>query len=106
MQRAALAASYDLLNAYSGGALGEHLGWLLQALWTVGVTAWLLRGDTALVPRWFARTGFVLSVAWGVAVPVATSAGLAALELWGLNVYTLWYVWLLALGGALLRRTP
>lgn len=102
VERTALASSYDLLNAYGGGALGEHLGWLLQAIWAVGVAVWLVRAR--VTARWFAWTGLVLSVVWGALVPVATSARLDAVEFWGLNVYTAWYVWTLALGVQLLRR--
>ena len=35
--REATAAAYDVLNGYAGAALGEHLGWLLQGIWAVGV---------------------------------------------------------------------
>ena len=100
-QRQATAAAYDVLNGYAGGALGEHLGWLLQGIWAVGVAAllWHLR----LVPRWFAGTGLVLATGWALAVPTATAVGL---EFWGLNVYTAWYLWLLAFGVLLLVRRP
>jgi len=100
--RASVAASYDVLNAYGGGALGEHLGWLLQAVWAVGLAVVVLRAE--VVPGWFARVGAVATVAWAVTVPVATSARLDALELWGLTAYSVWYVWLLVLGVLLMRR--
>lgn len=101
--RASVAASYEVLNAYGGGALGEHLGWLLQAVWAVGlVVVVVLRAG--VVPRWSARVGAVATVAWAVTVPVATSARLDALELWGLTAYSVWYVWLLVLGVLLMRR--
>ncbi len=48
-QREATAAAYDVLNGYAGGALGEHLGWLLQGIWAVGVGVPALRA--AHVPR-------------------------------------------------------
>lgn len=101
---AVAAASYDTLNGYAGGTLGEHLGWLLQGVWAVGayVIAWRAFG----VPRWVSGVGLALSAGWAVAVPVATAVGLESLEFWGLNVYSGWYVWLLVLGGVLvLRRT-
>ena len=100
--RASVAASYDVLNAYGGGALGEHLGWLLQAVWAVGLAVVVLRAG--VVPRWFARVGAVATVAWAVPVPVATSARLDVLEVWGLTAYSVWYVWLLVLGVLLMRR--
>ena len=99
-QREATAATYDVLNGYAGGALGEHLGWLLQGIWAVGVAALLLRSGRT--PRWFATLGLALAGAWAVAVPTGTAVGLETLEFWGLNVYTAWYLWLLALGVLLL----
>ena len=37
-------------------------------------------------------------------MPTATAVGLAGLELWGLNAYTAWYLWVAAFGVLLLRR--
>jgi Domain of unknown function (DUF4386) len=100
-QREATAAAYDVLNGYAGGALGEHLGWLLQGIWAVGIAVLLLRSRR--LPRWFAVLGLALAGAWALAVPTATAVGLETLELWGLNAYTAWYLWILALGVVLLR---
>ena len=103
-QREATAAAYDVLNGYAGGAVGEHLGWLLQGIWAVGIAVLLLRSGRS--PRWFARFGLVLAAAWALAVPTATAMGQGTLELWGLNAYTAWYLWLLAYGILLVRRAP
>jgi Domain of unknown function (DUF4386) len=100
-EREATAAAYDVLNGYAGGALGEHLGWLLQGIWAVGVAVLLLRSRR--LPRWFAVLGLALAGAWAIAVPAATAVGLETLEFWGLNVYTAWYLWILALGVLLMR---
>ena len=100
--REATAAAYDVLNGYAGAALGEHLGWLLQGIWAVGVAVLVLRDGRT--PRWFAGLGLTLAAVWAVAVPTATAVGLAGLELWGLNAYTAWYLWLAAFGVLLLRR--
>lgn len=101
-ERAATAATYDLINGYAGGALGEHLGWLLQGIWAVGFAMILLRSHG--VPRWFAGLGLVLAGLWAVLVPLATAVGLDALEFWGLNIYTAWYLWLLGAGILLALR--
>lgn len=100
--RAATAAVYDLVNGYAGGALGEHLGWLLQGVWAVGVSLFVLRARG--LPRWFAVLGVVLATVWAVLVPVATAFAAPTLEFWSLNVYTAWYLWLLALGVLLVVR--
>ncbi|MGF1647608.1 MAG: DUF4386 domain-containing protein [Kineosporiaceae bacterium] len=98
----AVATSYNVLNNYAGGALGEHLGWLLQGVWAVGIfaIAWRAVG----VPQWVAGIGLLLSAVWGVAVPVATAVGADVLEFWALSVYTAWYVWLLVFGVVLVVR--
>lgn len=99
---AATAAVYDLVNGYAGGALGEHLGWLLQGVWAVGVSLFVLRSRG--LPRWFALLGVGLATVWAVLVPVATAFAVPTLEFWSLNVYTAWYLWLLALGVLLMLR--
>lgn len=94
--RDAVAASYDVLNAYAGGALGEHLGWLLQGVWAVGLGVLVLRA--ALAPPWLALVGLVVSVGWALTVPLATSLGAETLEFWALNAYSVWYLWVLVVG--------
>jgi hypothetical protein len=100
--RGSVAASYDVLNRYAGGALGEHLGWLFQGLWAVGIGVLLLR--VTGVPRWFALLGLGLSVAW---FPMLWGSGLFAAE-WlaplGSTISAVWYLWLLALGILVMAR--
>jgi hypothetical protein len=102
-KRYAVSAAYDTLNAYAGGALGEHLGWLLQGLWAIGIAvlAWRARG----VHRWVAGIGVVLAAAWTPLLVIGTAARNAALETLGTTVfYTAWYVWLMVFGGYLALR--
>lgn len=98
----AVATSYDVLNTYAGGALGEHLGWLLQGVWAVGVFVIGLRAVG--LPRWVSWVGLALSAVWAVAVPLGTALGNGTLEFWGLNVYTAWYVWLIVFGVVIATR--
>lgn len=104
-QRAATAAAYDVLNAYAGAAVGEHLGWLFQAPWAIAVPLFALgaRG----VPRWFSLVGLGSAIVWSVLIvpepylavlerePAASVAFVA---------YVAWFVWLAALGGVLAGR--
>ena len=101
--RTAVAASYDVLNHYAGGAVGEQLGWLFQGVWAVGVGVLVLRAVG--VPRWFAVVGLALASLWAVLVPLAGFLGSPALDAAGQPAYALWYVWLLALGVVLVLRT-
>jgi hypothetical protein len=97
-----IAASYEVLNRYAGGALGEHLGWLLQGLWAVGLAILLLR--VVGVPRWFSYLGLALSLLW---LPMTWGSGLFDIE-WlapvGSSISVAWYLWLLALGVVVMTR--
>ncbi len=101
--RQAVASSFDVLNRYSGGAVGEHLGWLFQGVWAVFVGVVVLRAVG--VPRWFSALGLVLAAVWAVAVPGSAILQAEVLNEIGQPVYVAWYVWLLLLGvGFVMRR--
>jgi hypothetical protein len=100
--RGAISASYDVLNRYAGGALGEHLGWLFQGLWAVGIAILLLR--VTGIPRWFTIIGLALSVLW---LPMLWGSGLFAAQWFapvGSTISGVWYLWLLALGVLVMVR--
>jgi hypothetical protein len=102
--RAVVAADYDLLNAYAGGTLGEFLGWLFQAVWAVGFATWLWKRSG--LPRWLTGLGLAVSWGWAVTLPTGIALGLGAVEFVGVNVYTVWFLWILAVGVTLaVRRT-
>jgi len=94
--REAVAASYDVLNRYAGAALGEHLGWLFQGLWAIGIAV-LLVAVTG-IPRWLSLVGLALAVVWW---PLLVASGLSETD-WlapvGSLVSVVWFVWLLAVG--------
>jgi hypothetical protein len=99
VQRLIVAGNFDTLNSYAGGAVGEHLGWLFQALWAIGVAWWLLRGG-ARGERLLGGAGLVLAAVWGVAflLPVFVPAiADGAFGTAGFTAYGLWMIWLVAL---------
>lgn len=100
--RQSVAATFDVLNRYAGGALGEHLGWLFQGVWAVFVGVVALRA--AGLPRWFGALGLGLAAVWAVLVPGSAILQADALNAVGQPVYTAWYVWLLALGVVVATR--
>ena len=57
-ERDAVGSSYDLINAYAGGALGEHLGWLFMGVWAIGLG---LLGSR-IMPKWLAAVGLLPGV--------------------------------------------
>ncbi len=103
-QQAVVVGDYDLLNSYAGGTVGEFLGWLFQAVWAVGLAWWLLKRSD--LPRWLSAPGLAVAAVWAVALPGGIALGLESAEFVGVNVYTLWFVWLLIVGGVLLGRRP
>ncbi len=107
--RAATEVSYDVLNSYAGGALGEYLGWLFQALWAVGIAVLLVRSRT--VGGTTAVVGLGLTALWAASFLVGPFLPVLAEGLFGtaaFTAYALWFFWLGAVGLVLLRtaRTP
>ena len=100
----ATAASYDLLNAYAGGALGEHLGWLLQGVWAVGIAILAWRAAD-VAPAWLRRSLAVVALVWAVTLIPAGWFDNDALAAIGSSVYSVWYLGLLVLGIVLLRSS-
>jgi hypothetical protein len=103
--KAAVAAAWMAQHQFGGALLGEHLGQLLAIGWSVTVSALALR--TGMLPRWVGWAGLVASVLYvfnqgdilATAVP-----GFPVWDLGGLLGSTLWGLWVLALGVAVLRR--
>jgi hypothetical protein len=93
--REAAAVTFQAFNDYAGGALGEHLGYLFTAGWTLLVSASLRRG-------WLAGLGAVsaLGVAAGMLEPLVEAAGTV-----NAVAYAAWAIWLVIVGLWLLR-TP
>ena len=99
-QRAAAGMVFEAFHRYAGMAVGEHLGYLSTAVWTVLVAVVMLR--TAVLPRWLGASGVVLAL--GIAAGLAEPAGW---ELGGtINAlsYLVWALWLIAVGVTLLIR--
>ena len=99
-QRAAASMVFEAFHRYAGMAVGEHLGYLSTAVWTLLVAVVMLR--TAVLPRWLGASGVVLAL--GIAAGLAEPAGW---ELGGtINAlsYLVWALWLMAVGVTLLVR--
>jgi hypothetical protein len=106
VRREVVAGTFDALNLYAGGALGEHLGWLFQGLWAVGVAWWLLHA-TARGDRLLGGAGLALSGLWAAAFLLpALDPALAdgPLGTAGFTAYGLWFGWLVALAVRVRRR--
>ena len=103
---APVAAAWMAQHQFGGALLGEHLGQLLAIGWSLTVSVLVLR--TGVLWRWVGWAGLVASVLYlcnqgdilATAVP-----GFPVFDLAGFIGSSLWAIWLIALGVAVLR-TP
>ncbi|MFI7128410.1 DUF4386 family protein [Nonomuraea sp. NPDC050153] len=91
--------TFAALHGYLGTGVGETLGYLLTAAWTVLVLAALPRP-----PRWFATLGIgsALAVAAGVLAPLAVPGA----DLANFAGYVAWSAWVVALAALRDRLLP
>lgn len=97
--RAATLAVFDAFHRYLGVAVGEHLGYLFTAAWTVVIC--LALRHTARFPAWLSWMG--IAAAGGIAIGLLEPLGLSAAGMINALSYMLWSLWLIALGIRLLR---
>jgi hypothetical protein len=96
---AAARDSFVLAHRIMGNLIGETLGYLLTAAWTLLVLVALGR---SIAGRWFAALGAVSAVL--VLAGVLSSLDLPVIDLANFIGYLLWSVWLVVFGILLLRR--
>lgn len=101
--RDAIAVVFDSFNNYAGMAVGEHLGYLLTAVWTVIVALEIGRlrafGGRFAIPGIIAAAGIVFGVTEPLGVGLASAVNAIG--------YVVWALWLIALGVRLLTlRAP
>jgi Domain of unknown function (DUF4386) len=102
--QAAVAAAWTAQHQFGGALLGEHLGQLLAIGWSVTVSVLVLR--TGMLARWVGWSGLVAAVLYltGQGDILATAVpGFPVWDLGGLLGSTLWGLWVIALGVAVLR---
>ena len=101
-QRQLAVALFDAANRYLGMGVGEHLGYLFTAAWTVLIAALIVRQH-----RNIAAAGALIAL--GVLAGMAEPFGAPLAGAINAISYTLWAVWTLVLGAVVLRgerQTP
>ena len=90
-------ALFDAANRYLGMGVGEHLGYLFTALWTltIAVLVWSRL-------RWLGVAGIVIAA--GVAAGMLEPFGVAGAGDINSMAFSLWALWAIALGVALLWK--
>jgi hypothetical protein len=95
-QRQLAVALFDAANRYLGMGVGEHLGYLFTAAWTVLIAALIVRQH-----RNIAAAGALIAL--GVLTGMAEPFGAPLAGAINAISYTLWAVWTLVLGAVVLR---
>jgi hypothetical protein len=93
---------FQSFNQYAGAGLGEHLGYLFTATWTILISFALIRARIA--PRWLGLASALIAV--GILAGDLKVAGVAAVAQINSIAYIAWALWLIALGALLWIRAP
>jgi hypothetical protein len=102
--KAAVAAAWMAQHQFGGALLGEHLGQLLAIGWSITVSIVILR--TGILSRWVGWLGLVASVLYVTGQGDILATAVPDFPVWdlgGLLGSTLWGLWVLVLGVAVLR---
>jgi hypothetical protein len=98
--RAAIEVTFNTFNQYAGVGIGEHLGFLFTALWTI-VAAFAMPKSKIFSTR-LGWTGGILAV--GILFGTLEPAGVSVAGLVNAIAYILWAIWLVILGIRLLIK--
>jgi hypothetical protein len=99
IERQIATSLFGAANTYFGTGVGEHFGYLFTALWTATVALLVWRQW-----RWLAILG--LAVAAGVAAGMLEPFGLPVAGTINAISFSLWTIWVLIFGVAILRARP
>ena len=92
--RAAIAVTFSAFNQYAGVGVGEHLGYLFTALWTILIA--LAMPKSKHFSTWLGWMGAVCAV--GILFGTLEPAGVSFVGLVNAIAYIVWAIWLVILG--------
>jgi hypothetical protein len=95
----AIKISFKVVQQFGGVLLGEHLGQLFTVIWTVFISAALLK--ERLISKWLALLGFVASAIYFFAQAELLATVIPTfpvINMAGFIGSTLWLLWLLLVG--------
>jgi hypothetical protein len=97
--REGIVVIFQALHAYAGHGIGEHLGYLFTAIWTILIGITITR--SSLFPAW---SGWLaLLPAAGILAGLLTPLGFEAASLLNQLGYIAWSLWLIMVGILVLR---
>ncbi len=97
--RAAIEVTFTAFNQYAGVGVGEHLGYLFTALWSVLIGFAMM--NSPHFSKWLGWTGIIFAA--GILVGTLESAGVPFVGLVNAVAYIFWAVWMMVAGVYLLR---
>lgn len=98
--RAAIEVTFSAFNQYAGLGVGEHLGYLFTALWTILIA--LAMPKSRIFSAWQGWLGIVLAV--GILLGTLEPAGVPFVGAINAIAYSLWALWLVIVGVTLLVK--
>ncbi|MCA0456776.1 MAG: DUF4386 domain-containing protein [Chloroflexi bacterium] len=90
---------FQSFNYYAGVSVGENMGYLLTALWTILIAVTLFR-----TARLWSILGIISGV--GILLGILEPFGIEAVGMVSAIAYMAWAVWLVGVGIYVLRRIP
>jgi hypothetical protein len=94
---------YGLLNRYAGMSVGEHLGFITMGVFAVALAVGLRRGNIG--PRWLLPVGIFGGVLIAITSFEQYNPDLEILGALNGLANTVWFLWMIAIGVVLLRRS-
>ncbi len=97
--RAAIEVTFTAFNQYAGVGVGEHLGYLFTALWSVLIGLAMM--NSPRFSKWLGWMGVILAA--GILVGTLEFAGVLFAGLVNAISYILWAIWMIIAGIYLLK---
>ncbi len=94
---------YELLNRYAGMTVGEHLGFITMGVFAIALAIGLRRGSVG--PRWLFPVGIFAGVLIAITSYEQYNPDVAVLGALNGLANTVWFLWMIAIGVVLLRRS-
>ncbi|MEO7222502.1 MAG: DUF4386 family protein, partial [Devosia sp.] len=98
LDKALAASAFDAANAYLGMGVGEHMGYLLTALFTVAIAVLIVR-------QWAVMAWVGIALAVGIAAGMLEVFGVPGVSAINAVAFMGWAVWAVILGVLTLRGT-
>jgi hypothetical protein len=101
----AIKISFKVIHQFAGVLLGEHLGQLFTIIWTVFISAALLKVN--IISKWLAWWGFIAAFIYFLAQAELLATVIPAFPVIGIAGFlgsTLWLLWIILIGITFIRH--